>query len=96
MLFMQEEFILHGDVKPRNIFLVPAGHACGSQVGLCLIVGLLFSMFKHHFASLARQPRLVAQLGDFGLARECPHKEILMRFPGSPWPKFETRSPICI
>eukprot|EP00913_Durusdinium_trenchii_P004350 g4032.t1 len=62
----EEEFILHGDVKPRNIFLVPAGHA------------------------------LVAQLGDFGLARECPHKEILMRFPGSPWPKFETRSPICI
>ena len=23
----QEEFILHGDVKPRNIFLVPAGDA---------------------------------------------------------------------
>ncbi|CAK8991368.1 Serine/threonine-protein kinase DCLK2 (CaMK-like CREB regulatory kinase 2) (CL2) (CLICK-II) (CLICK2) (Doublecortin domain-containing protein 3B) (Doublecortin-like and CAM kinase-like 2) (Doublecortin-like kinase 2) [Durusdinium trenchii] len=49
----EEEFILHGDVKPRNIFLVPAGHA------------------------------LVAQLGDFGLARECPHKApFLCQFEG--------------
>ncbi|CAE7885679.1 grxB, partial [Symbiodinium necroappetens] len=40
----QDLYILHGDVKPRNIFLVPAG------------------------------PGLVVQLGDFGLARECPRK----------------------
>jgi len=49
----EEEFILHGDVKPRNIFLVPAGDA------------------------------MVAQLGDFGFARECPRKApFLCRFEG--------------
>jgi len=40
----EDLYILHGDVKPRNIFLVPAGSG------------------------------LVVQLGDFGLARECPRK----------------------
>lgn len=49
----EDEFILHGDLKPRNIFLVPAGDA------------------------------MVAQLGDFGFARECPRKApFLCRFEG--------------
>ncbi|CAE7322198.1 Pnck [Symbiodinium natans] len=49
----EDLFILHGDVKPRNIFLVPTGSG------------------------------LVAQLGDFGLARECPRKApFLCRFTG--------------
>ncbi|CAJ1397055.1 unnamed protein product [Effrenium voratum] len=41
----QDKCVLHGDVKPRNIFLVPTA-----------------------------AEGFVAQLGDFGLARECPRK----------------------